>query len=182
MATDPIAQRYAEAAFEVAKRERLTEDTRATLVALAETVRRDSEVGKWLVNPDVTAQEKLAALEHALNGQWPWVVKALFATMLTLGRAEYLEQIAEAFAALVDRDEGRVRVLVRSARTLPEASRARLQRLVETWQGKRVAMETEIAPSLIGGLEIHVDHRVLNGSVQSELNALRERLRSVRVA
>ena len=182
MAADPIAQRYAEAAFETAKKDGVTDETGAMLSALAETARRDPEVDKWLVNPDVTAQEKLAALEHALKGQWPWVVKALIATMLALGRAEYLEQVAEAFAALVDRDEGRVRVLVRSARALPAASFSRLQRLLERWQGKQVALETEVAPALIGGLEIHVDHRVLNGSVQSELNALRERLRSVRVA
>ncbi len=182
MAADPIAQRYAEAAFEVAKREHLTDETRDMLSALAQATRRDPEVGKWLVNPDVTSQDKLAAMERAVKGQWPWIVKALLSTMLTLGRPEYLESIAEAFAALVDRDEGRVRVLVRSARTLPDASLARLQHFVERWQGKQVVLETEVAPALIGGLEIHADHRVLNGSVQSELSALRERLRSVRVA
>ena len=182
MAADPIAQRYAEAAFDTAKKDGLTHETGAMLSALAETARRDPEVGKWLVNPDVTVEDKLAALERAVKGQWPWVVKALLSTLLSFGRAEYLQPVAQAFTALVDRDENRVRVLVRSARTLPAASLSRLQRMLETWQGKQVALETEVAPALIGGLEIHVDHRVLNGSVRSELNALRERLRSVRVA
>ena len=182
MAADPIAQRYAEAAFETAKKEGVTDDTGAVLSTLAETARRDPEVGKWLVNPDVTVEDKLAALERAVKGQWPWVVKALLSTLLSFGRAEYLEQVAQAFTALVDRDEGRLRVLVRSARTLPAASRSRLQRMLEMWQGKQVALETEVVPALIGGLEIHVEHRVLNGSVRSELNTLRDRLRSVRVA
>ena len=182
MASDPISQRYAEAAFETAKKDGTTDETGAALSALADAVRREPETGKWLVNPDVTVEDKLAALERAVRGQWPWVVKALLSTLLSFGRAEYLEQAAQAFTALVDRDQGRVRVLVRSARTLPEASRARLERIVERWQGKRVVLETEVAPALLGGLEIHVDHRVLSGSVSSELAALRERLRSVRVS
>jgi F-type H+-transporting ATPase subunit delta len=182
MAYDPIARRYAQAAFEAAKAEGLTGETREHLCALAGAASRDAEVAKWLANPDVTADEKLGALERAVQGQWPWVVKALLATMLTMGRPEYVEQIAEAFIALDDRDQGRLRVLVRSARVVSQASLTRLQRILERWQGKHVTLETEVSPALIGGLEIHMEHRVLNGSVRSELDALRERLSSVRVS
>ena len=181
MAVDPIAQRYAEAAFETAKKDGATDEMGAVLSTLAETVRRDPEVGNWLVNPDVTAPEKLAALEHALNGQWPWVVKALLSTLLSFGRAEYLEQVAQAFTALVDRDEGRVRVLVRSARTLPEASRSRLQRFLEKWQGQQVVLEAEVEPALIGGLQLQIEHQIVDGSVAGQLHELERRLMQVRI-
>lgn len=181
MAYDPIAQRYAQAAFEAAKAEGLTGETREHLFALAQAASRDAEVAKWLANPDVTADEKLGALERAVQGQWPWVVKALLATMLTMGRPEYVEQIAEAFIALDDRDQGRLRVLVRSARVVSQASLTRLQRILERWQGKHVTLETEVSPALIGGLQVQIDHRVIDGSVAGQLHELEQCLMRARV-
>jgi F-type H+-transporting ATPase subunit delta len=181
MIQDPVASRYAQAAFEAAKAEGRLRDTLEQLVFIRQLVHDVPELRQFMLNPDVDPGDKVQVLDRALKGGWSDFVRAFTSMVVSLGRAEQLPAIAEAFQAMVDADEGRLRVVVRSAHPVPEASLGRLRRRLETREGKHITLDTEIAPRLIGGLQVQLGHRIIDASVQRQLAELRERLTSVKV-
>ena len=182
MVHDPAAARYAQAAFEAAKAEGRVAEARRELAAVGDLIRADAALRRLLRNPDVTPEDKAGLLDRVSGGAWSALVRAFIRMTAAAGRAEALPDIAEAFGALVDADEGRLRVAVRSVHPLPEAVLHRLRGALERREGKRVELSAELDPALLGGMQVRLDHRIVDGSVRRQLAELRRRLSAIRVA
>ena len=181
MSADPVASRYAQALFESAKTPERRRDTMDQLAMISALLKEHPTLREFMWNPDVDPDDKVGLLDRALKGGWPALVKSFVHMVVSMGRSESLPQIVEAFQAAVDAAEGRLRVLVRSARPLPHAALARLRTQLERREGKSIELRAEVAPELLGGMVIHLDHRVIDGSVRRQIDELRERLSTVRV-
>jgi F-type H+-transporting ATPase subunit delta len=181
MAYDAIAARYAESLFAAAKAQRTLDETLEQLSFLGRLLREQPDLQEFLFNPDVEPADKVEVLVRGVKGGWSDLVQAFVRMVLSMDRAESLPGIAEAFREAVDHHQGRVRVVVRSARPLPEEVVKRLRQSLERREGKVVALETDVDPALIGGVQILLDHRLIDGSVRRQLDELREQLTSVRV-
>ena len=182
MAKDsPVASRYAQALFYAGKTDDVVDETVDTLRTVERLVCDHVELHAFLLNPDVEPEDKVGVLGRLLKGSWSGLVQAFVQMVVSAGRAEYLPEIAVALQALVDDDQGRLRVTVRSAHPLSEAALARLRTRLARREGKRIEMTTELDPALLGGVQVLLDHRVIDGSVQRQLVALRQRLTSIRV-
>ena len=181
MALDPIAARYAQALFETAKAQSQVGPTHEQLILLAWLMSQQPELRTFLINPDVEPEQKLEVLDRALQGSWSPLVRSFLLLVLSFGRGELLPAIIEAFEAAVDTDAGRMRVVVRSAGELPHALLERIKEDVERREQKTVELATEVDPLLIGGVQLQLDHRVIDGSVRRQLDDLRQQLKTVRV-
>ncbi len=180
-AADPIAARYAQAVFETAKAEGALDQALESFVLIGRLLREESELRQLLRNPDVDPEDKVGILERIVKGTWPPLVRAFIHVVMVMGRPESLEMMIDAYAALVDEDRGRLRVTVRSARPLPEAVLERLRLGLEQHERKRIELQTDVVPELLGGLQVVLDHREMDGSVARQLHDLREQLMSVKV-
>lgn len=181
MADDPIASRYAQALFEAAQADGQVEETLHDVMLLGALMRDEPALRQFLLNPDVDPGDKVGVLDRALKGSWSALLRAFVLMVVSLGRAEFLQEIAGAFRMIVDEAQGRLRVVVRSTHPLPPAVLDRLRVRLEHQERKQVELETELDPTLLGGVQIRLDHRVIDGSIQAQLSRLRERLLSVRV-
>jgi len=181
MALDPVASRYAQALFETAKAQGQVDLTHEQLTLLAQLMSHTPDLSAFLINPDVEPQQKLDVLDRALQKSWSELVRSFLLMVLSFGRSESLAAIIEAFEAAVDEDAGRLRVVVRSAAELPHALLERIKKDVEHRERKTVELSTEVDPSLVGGVQLRLDHRVIDGSVRRHLEDLRQQLKTVRV-
>lgn len=178
---DPIAARYAQALFESAQTEGRVDDTLEHLTVLGGLIREEPQLRRLLWNPDVDPEDKVGVLDRTLQRSWSELVRAFVRMVTSMGRAEFLPQMADAFEALVDEAQGRMRVLVRSARPLSEPVLERLRTRIARREGKTIELLVESAPELLGGVQIRLDHRVIDGSIRRQLGELRRRLNTVRV-
>ena len=181
MIIDAVAARYAEALFESAKAKRALDETLEQLSLLQRLLDNHRDLQEFLYNPDVEPEMKLSVLAKARARGWSELVQAFLLMVLSLGRAESLSGIVEAFRQLVDREQGRLRVVVRSARPLADELLARLRKRLEAREDKVVQLDVEIDPELLGGIQVQLDHRLIDGSVRRALEELRERLTHARV-
>ena len=181
MALDPIASRYAQALFETAKQEGALDEALEQLLLLDQLLSEQPDLRQFLGNPDVDLEDKVGLLHRALKGAWSKLVRAFVHMIVSMGRAQALAEIIEAFRAMVDADAGRIRVLVRSVHPLPDAALDRLRKKLEHREHKSIDVETELAPELLGGLQVMMGHRLIDGSVQRQLSDLRQQLTTVRV-
>ncbi len=181
MTQDPIAIRYAEAAFEAVKAANEVEPALEQLLLLGQLLREHAEFRQLLFNPDVDPEQKFDVLDRLFAGGQSTTVRAFLRVVIARGRAEALADIVEAFQAEVDRDQRRLRVLIRSAHPLSEPALKRLRETLERRERKDVVVTTAVDPSLIGGVQVLLDDRMLDSSVRRQVADLRQSLTTLRV-
>ena len=170
MAIDAAALRYAQALFAAAKAAKAVDPTLEQLAVLRKLIREHPLLREFFLNPDVDMEDKVGMLDRVTQKTWSDLVRAYMRMVVSLGRAQLLDDIVDAFQSLVDADQKRIHVMVRSPRKLSAESRGRLIKILEKREGKIVELKEELDPSLIGGLQIYLGHRVIDGSVHGQLS------------
>ena len=182
MPADSIARRYAESLFELAKTGGRMDELAQGLAALEELITAHEALREFLGNPDVEAADKLRVVQRVLGAAWSADLEAFLRMVLSMGRAAHLTDIAQAFAELVDEARGVVRARVSSARPLEASLKSRLTQILEQREHKHVELIERAAPDLLGGLQVVLGSRMLDGSVRTQLDRLRHRLKTIRVS
>jgi F-type H+-transporting ATPase subunit delta len=173
---DSAPRRYADAAFEIALRDKTVETWRKELEAAAETSTA-GELESVLANPAIPLEERVTVAEKvfaSLSGP----VRNLILLLIRRRRIEQLPRVAAEFARLDDKRNGLTHATATSAAPLgADEIRAITARLEELTDGK-IALETAVDPSLLGGVVVRVGDRLLDGSVRGRLERLRNQLAS----
>lgn len=165
------ANRYAEAVFEVA-RDHDSADLWLRELGEIEHVLSDELASRVLLNPVVPRERKRAILLEALpNLSEP--VQRFLDLLLRRDRLQLVPQIAERLRELIAEARGIERARVVTAVPLGERERQLLAQRLAAFAGKRVILEEEVDPSLIGGVVAQIGDQVLDGSVRGRLEQLR---------
>ena len=166
------ARRYAEAAFEIAQRDDSMEAWLAAL-SVAEERLTDAQASRLLSNPSVPADDRVEVLGRLLGDGVSGPPHSLLVLMVRRGRFELLPGVIREFRRLHRRREGIVEAMVTSAVDLDEQEQeALLERLV-AMTGSRVEMQLGVDPELLGGIQVRLGDRLIDGSVRGRLERLR---------
>jgi F-type H+-transporting ATPase subunit delta len=172
-----VARRYARALFQIGVDMGTYEAFGQELSDLAALFQGSTELRQTMVNPVFKPSEKRAILEKILPRVAPSPIVQRFALLLLeRGRIVLLTSLARAYRELADAHAGRVRAVVTSAAPLAPADLERVRKSLERRTKKTVMLEAEVDPNLIGGLVARVGDLVLDGSVRTQLDTLREKL------
>ena len=104
------------------------------------------------------------------------MVANLLQLMFDKHRLGALDGVAQSYQQFVDEVENVTRAKVKTAIFLDEATQDRLRQTLEKLTGSTVVMEVEEDPAIIGGLVAKVGDLVLDGSVRTQINSLKESL------
>jgi F-type H+-transporting ATPase subunit delta len=173
---DSSPRRYAEAAFEIATRDGSIERWRADLDSAAATV-DGSELMEILANPALPLDQRRTVVDRvfdSLSGP----PRNLILLLVQRGRIEQLPRVVEEFRRLDDERQGIVHATATSAAALTDTEVRDLTARLEQMTGGRVALQTEVDESLLGGLVVRVGDRLIDGSVRGRLERLRDQLAS----
>lgn len=180
MVSDPVASRYAQAL-----RDRLDPEARLTaaeeLETIAHIIQQHEELSRFLRNPGVEVEEKVGVIGRLLHDAWAPSVRAFVSVVLSMGRVEHLIGMSEAFRALIDAERHVAHATIRSAHPMADTLKSRVQRWLEQAEGATMILTEEVDSHLLGGVQIVLGHRVIDGAVRTQLARLRQRLKSVRV-
>jgi F-type H+-transporting ATPase subunit delta len=177
-ASPAVAKSYAKAIFELARERQEADAVEDELRRVAELVGRDAELGAVLARPWVSqAAKRRIAAELGVRLELSRLGRDFLALVAAQGRADHLGAIADAYREMLDAERGRVRARVRTAVALTDADRAALaMRLGRALGGKQVLIEDVVDPGLLGGFVAEVGSLTVDGSLDAQLERLRERL------
>ncbi len=170
-----LSRRYAEALADVAERSGQLEKVRAELNALAETFAASDHLRTFARTARQSRSAKKSifrALSEKLRLSGP--TSRLLQYLVQKRRTGILEQLAESYADEADRRLGIATAHVTSAVPLSDAHRARIQAGLQDITGKTVRMFESIDESLIGGFQARLDGLFFDGSLQGQLQRIRE--------
>ena len=172
-----VARPYAEAAFELAREENAL-PVWAEMLRLASRVSADSQVSAAMENPKLSAGDReslfLSICGDALNAQGRNFIRVLVGAE----RLALLPEIRSLFESLKDDAEGVARAQIVSAFPLTGAELDSLTAALEKRFGKKIEATVSVDEELIGGARITVGDTVIDASVQGELQAMANYLRS----
>lgn len=179
MAGNDVSKRYAEAlaevtaSFDTAERTRVREELRGFRSAVHESF----DLANLLHNPSVASGDRLEVLTAVLTKLGVSDTTSRFLRLLTeRGRMPLLDGIVEAYERIDDARAGIVRARITSASELAPETLQRVTAALEARTGRKLDVQVDVDPELIGGLRAQVGSLVFDASVRSELHRLRERL------
>jgi F-type H+-transporting ATPase subunit delta len=169
------ARRYAEAVFEIARRDGTLERWRDDLRLAADVV-TEPQVARVVDNPSIpfgTRREILGKLlEHRVTPR----AYNLVLLLASRGRLSAAPAVAAEYTRLVDRERGVVVATVASAVPLEAAELDAIGGRVREMTGARAEITTVVDPALIGGVTVRIGDRLIDASVRGRLERLRDRI------
>ena len=170
------ARRYAEAAFDLAKKQgkldRWLSDLRTAAGILA-----DPRLMAALDNPKAPRARKRQYLDSAFTVTLDPMVHNLLYLLVDRGRVRLVGRIADEFVNLYNREMGIVVADVTTAVALGEAEQRRVrERLQALTNAQQIDLRLHTDPRIIGGLVARVGDMLYDGSVRTRLSDLQERL------
>jgi F-type H+-transporting ATPase subunit delta len=178
MINTTLAKRYAKALVEIGQQNRALEKYGKDLAAVVELVETSKDFKEVLVNPVFTKADKkriTAAITDKLGCDL--IVRNFLNILIDKKRVDQLTGIEKAYRGKVDEIKGITRGEVISANKLSDEELGKIRRALSKLSGREVVLTTKVNPDLIGGIYAKVGDRVLDGTIRTQLNQLKESLK-----
>lgn len=180
MTSRALARRYAQALFDVTRRNGTERAAAEALRPLGEAVAGHAELRQVFETPAIPVQKKTAVVEALLAaaGQTTPEVRRLMLMLAERDRLMLVPDIATIYADLALASERVLPAEVVTAAPLDEASRTALVAALGQATGAQIRMTERVDPDLIGGMVARVGGVVFDASLTHQLERLRQSLRS----
>lgn len=177
MSIQTIARRYASALADVALERGQAKEVHHELQQWAELIQSNANLQEVFRNPTIPLDQKRAVLNQLIERAKPRPTTANFLKVLLQNqRLTELSEINRKFAEMLDERAGTVAATITTARPVPNEIQARLTEKLSTVTQKKVRLNFEEDPELIGGLVTRIGSTVYDGSVRSQLQQIKERM------
>ena len=171
MITSNVARRYARAFFDVAGQENRWEDYYRELGLFSAVLVENGNLKELLQNPVFKKEDKTSIVERILEMLDISTTTANFLRLLVdKGRIGSMAEIEEDYRRLMDRSLGISRVQVNTAFPLTAELTSSLKQCLESLTGRKIEMQVNEDPSLIGGIVVRIGDKLYDGSIRMQLN------------
>jgi F-type H+-transporting ATPase subunit delta len=171
-----VARNYAEALHALATKAGDVQGWGRMIDAIAEAMRADITMRRFLESPRIDAARKNATLSRAFQDQLPRVFVKYLQILVTKRRQMGIPAIAVAYRTLLDEAANRVHADVTVARPMDEAATANLAASLSAAFKKDVVAHVTVDPQILGGAVVRIGDQVMDGSVRRRLAVLRQRM------
>jgi len=173
-----LAKRYAKALVGIGEERDALDKYGRDLADLAQLMETSRDFREVLENPVFPREEKKRVAGLILDKLGTDVMVRNFVNLLIdRKRINQLLGIEKAFGSEVDEIRGITRGEVSSAIALDAGALDRITASLSKMTGKMVILTPTVDPSLIGGLVAKVGDTVLDGTIRTQLNQLKESLK-----
>jgi F-type H+-transporting ATPase subunit delta len=177
VANSVYVRRYSQAVFNIALQAKELNRWQSDLRKIASLV-KDTALFALLQDSELDFDNKARVLSERLGDLNPQALK-LVSLLVTKGRLDMIGDIADEYQRLLDNYrgiEGAEVAEVTTAIPLDDEDRLRLAQRLTTIVGKPVVLKPKVDSSLIGGIIIRIGDKLIDGSIRSKLEALRNEL------
>jgi F-type H+-transporting ATPase subunit delta len=169
-----VARRYAQGIFQLAQEEKDLDGWREELGKL-EALLQDEVVRAAFQNPAVSMPRRMELARRLAPELRPQTAN-LLRLLVEHQRAGEMPAIRREYERMADEAAGIVDVTLITAVDLDERDRQGYERELAQRLGRKVRIDYRRDPELIGGATIQFGDRVVDGSVRSQLQRLRQAL------
>lgn len=173
-----VAKRYAKALVELAFAAGQVSEVEAQLKLIADALKQDVNIQKFLSLPNVSPEGKIAALKAAFGDNVSELVLNALHVIITRRRQSTLVDVYEAYTKIAGEVLGQAHATVYSAKTLNDEELAGVVAQFGSITGKKIIAQQMVEPALLGGIQVRIGDRLYDGSLSGKLDRLQKSLNS----
>ncbi|MCE5244422.1 MAG: ATP synthase F1 subunit delta [Syntrophobacteraceae bacterium] len=173
-----IAKRYAKALFNLALDGGWVGQYGRELDDFVRLLKDFPELAEAIQNPlypETTRKELFFAV--ADKADTSPILRSFISLLIEKKRVQHLDEIAEYYHRLIDEHSNVARAQIKAATELDDDIIQDISHTLENMTGKRIVVEFQQDPSLIGGVVAQIGDLVLDGSVKRQLLNFKESLK-----
>jgi F-type H+-transporting ATPase subunit delta len=173
-----IAKRYSRALFNLAEEEMAIEQYGSELDDFNAILKQLPDLGNALRNPLYPEATKKTIFQSVASSmELSPVMKSFLNLLIEKGRIQNLPDIGDYYHRLIDEHSNIARAKVMAAVELDEMDLRDIAATLEKKVGKKIVVEFQRDPSLLGGVFAQIGDFVLDGSVRRQLLNFKESLK-----
>lgn len=171
------AKRYAKALIELGQEAKRYKEIGKELRDISTLFADNVDFKKFVLNPMYKLEDRQNLIKTVGDALKISDTLKRFLVLLTETRAiGIIEDISHAYSILEDELSGRIKVKVISATELQDSHIKDINNKLHQLTKKEIILTTEKNPALIGGLVFMIGNTVLDGSIKTQLERLREKI------
>ena len=177
-AMNDISKEYGTALFMLACETEEKQSYARILNEIKDLFSHEPQYAELLSSPNIPLSERLGAIDAAFADTAPEYVLSYLKLLCERGRISCLIESINAYNELLDASERVSNAKITSAVALTEEEKAKLIAKLESENGGTVHAEYTVDPSILGGLIVEKDGKILDGSLRHRLRDVKEVINS----
>lgn len=174
------AASYAQALIELAQQQNIAEQIGTELTDLQQIVNSDPLFQTFLANPSISQRERGAVVEKTIRSQVHPLLANFLGVLQVHNRLDIIDQVAAAYAHKLDQLQGKIEVDVTVAQELSDEQLDQVRERISTALNKTAVVKQTVNPEIIGGLVVRVEDKLIDASVKTQLQSIKQQLLSKR--
>jgi len=176
-----VAGRYATALFELAQETNAVDAVKSDLERFDALVAESADLARLVRSPVFSADEQLHALSAVLDRAGIGGLAAQFLKLTAANRRLFVvRDMVRAYRDLVARHKGEATAEVTVAEELRDEHLTALRDALKAVSGKDIDLAVKIEPAILGGLVVKLGSRMVDTSLRTKLNAIRQAMKEAR--
>lgn len=169
-----MSNEYADALFSLAMELHAEDATLSALHLVQSTFRSEPQALALLASPSIPKSERLQVLEKAFAEHLPQHVMGYLHVLCSNGHIHAFEDSVKDYEELYNSARKLSTAYVTSAVELSNEEKDQLRIKLEKRFGRTIRLECAVDETLLGGLVVQVDGRVIDGSLKHRLHEIKE--------
>ena len=176
MAINRTANRFAQALYSVTEKKDNVLEIKTSLEQLVKLYRKNPEFRFILLSKRIDKNQKIKILKDSLMDKIKATILELAEILLENDSIRELPAIYSRYQLLVSENMTTAHVSVVLSEELGVKQKNDLQQSIETKLNKKIDIQLDVDPSLIGGMVLRIDNTIIDGSIRRQLEKIREHL------
>lgn len=176
---DALARIYASSLFELAKSQggpQACEDALSELEEILELASENAQFGEFFASMILSAEHREKSLKAIFAGKISDLTLKFLLVVNHKDRMNHLPAIVAAYEQMVQATYGRVEVDVYTATPIDQNELAEIKSRLQARLGKEPVLHPYTDEKMIGGLKLQIGDQLIDGSIQSQLRKMQQRL------
>ena len=176
---DVIANRYAEALFQLSEEENISKEIYSELHDVVQLVKENKDLDNVFKSPLVAKNEKIDLIEALFNEKINNNLKNFLKILVEKGRMSSLQAIELTFKELLNEKHNILEGTVISAVSLTTEKVKELEETLSKKYNKNITLENKVDKSILGGVLVRLGNIQIDGSVKTRLDNIKDQLSQV---
>ena len=165
-----IPKRYAQALFN------LTKESKEEALSFLDVLDKTPQLRLFLLSAQIAFEEKEKVLQKGFGGKVSDIFLRFIFLIIKKHRFKYIQEILQTYVSLVEKDLNVVVASIVTAIPLSPSQKEKLIKKLEMSYKKSILLEETIDPQIIGGARLIVEGKIIDFSLSSRLNNLKQYL------
>ena len=169
-----MSKEYGTALFSLAKECDAEDEYKKALDTVLSVFRETPEYIDLLASPSIPKDERAEAVEQAFSGSVPEHVVSFLQLLCEKGHIRSFEGCVSEYNALYDASKKIAVAKVTSAVPLTDGEKDSLKQKLQKISGSNVCLECSTDKSLMGGLVVEINGKVIDGTLSHRLHEVKD--------